>query len=540
MLEAEEKSILRWEDYTEMIRRRRWWVLVPAFLIWFITWAVVYIMPAKYKSEATILIVQQAVPEQYVTPNVNSDLQSRVQSMTQQVLSRPRLQNIIDTMHLYPQQRATASTDELVDDMRKDIEVEVITPTLPNGAPAKRYEPTAFKIKYTSSKPKIAQQVTGQLTSLFIEENLRSQQQQSESTTDFLQSQLEDARRDLEAQENKVREFKAQNAGTLPEQMQSNLQILGGLQGRLQSENDALNRAQQQKEYLESLAAQYKSAQQDVADGKPVASPAALDKELEKEKSQLAELSSKYTDKHPDIVRLKQQIAATEKLRQSMKTELASAPKSTNSSAPDPGIHPTSMQELQEMSPYLQVQSQIRANQLEIQNRQKAIDQLEAQIQSYQGRLNMIPVREGQLAVLSRGAEQSQKNYDSLLSKLQESQLASNMEKRQQGEQFRIIDPPNLPQSPDWPNRLLVSLAAVAIGLIVGIVTAIASELLDDRIHSENMIKSMFPGKVLVGIPVLCTPHENQATRRRAWIEVGYAATMLVVVIVGNLVAFYG
>lgn len=539
MIEAEEKSILRWEDYTEMIRRRRWWVLVPAFVIWFVAWAVVYVMPAKYRSEATILIVQQAVPEQYVTPNVNSDLQSRVQSMTQQVLSRPRLQNIIDTMHLYANQRASASTDELVDAMRKDIEIEVITPTLPNGAPAKKYEPTAFKIKYISAKPKIAQQVTGQLTSLFIEENLRSQQQQSESTTDFLQSQLEDARRDLEAQENKVREFKAQNSGQLPEQMQSNLQILAGLQGRLQAETDALNRAQQQKEYLESLATQYKSARQDVADGKPVTSPAALDKELEKEKSQLAELSSKYTDKHPDIVRLKQQIATTEKLRKSMQAELASPTKATDPGT-DAGLHPTSMQELQEMSPFLQVESQIRSNQLEIQNREKTVAQLESQIQSYQGRLNMIPVREGQLSVLTRGAEQSQKNYDSLLAKLQESQLASNMEKRQQGQQFRIIDPPSLPQTPDWPNRLLVSLAAVAIGLVVGIVTAIASELLDDRVHSENVIKSMFPGKVLVGIPVLSTPNENRAALRRSWIELGYGAAMLIVVVVGNLVAFYG
>ena len=193
--------------------------------------------------------------------------------------------------------------------MRKDIEIELVRDA--------RNQITAFNVSYSSRDPHVAQQVTSELTNLFINENLEVRQQQSEDTTQFLESQLETARKALSDQEEKIREFKGQHVGELPAQVGSNLQILAGLQSQLQTEEDALNTAKQQRVYLETLVNQYRSLQSTpkTAGGAPTAGLPAIDAELDKLRAQLADLSSHYTDRHPDVRKLKQQIAETEKTR---------------------------------------------------------------------------------------------------------------------------------------------------------------------------------------------------------------------------------
>ena len=297
------------QQYVDVIRRRHMYFLIPFFLGWLVVWGASWVLPSRYKSGTLILVEQPSMPKDYVTPNVTDDLQARLQSITQQILSRTRLLHIIDELNLYADQRGKVNPDELVERMRKDIEIALVFD-------ANHSVITSFNIYYSSHDPHLAQQVTGELTNLFISENLELRQQKSEDTTKFLEQQLETARQNLAEQEDKVRIYKDQHLGELPSQLTSNVQILSGLQSQLQSEQDGLNADRQQNAYLQSMLEQSRSLQRTTktVDGTPVGVP-ALDQELEKLRAQLADLSSRYTDQHPDVRKLKDQIAKTEKMR---------------------------------------------------------------------------------------------------------------------------------------------------------------------------------------------------------------------------------
>ena len=510
--------------------RRRWWLALPAFGIWFLVWITGWFLPVEYRSETVILVEQQRVPEQYVISNVAADLQERLQSMTQQILSRTRLLRIMDDFNLYPEVRSRLSADELVERMRKDIQIELVQ------APNRRGDLTAFKIAYLSSDAQLAQKVTSKLTSLFIDENLKARQQQSEETTQFLDSQLEEARIDLSDQETRVKEFKSHNLGELPEQVQSNVQILSGMQTRLQQEMDSLAQAKQQSVYLESLLNQWRSMESNLAPGGAGSpTPPALDQELQRLRSQLADLSSHYTDKHPDIRKLKDQIAKTQRLKQQLENEVAASQSSTsNAQEPRPG----SYADLQAMSPRMEVESQLKANRLEIENRQRSIKQLEQQIGEYQSRLNLTPVREQQLAGLTRDYEQSRKNYEELLAKRDQSEMATNLEKRQEGEQFRILDAPSLPQKPYSPNRLKLSLIGLVAGLVIGMGSVAGAELADDRIYSKEDFQKIVTAPVLAEIPPLPTPSEEQQDQRMSILQ-WLSLCLLALVTAAGFIASY-
>ena len=363
--------------------------------------------------------------------------------MSQQILGRTRLLDIMRDFNLYPALRARVTGDEMVERMRKDIQVELVQ------APNRSGNLSAFKVAYMSKDPALAQKVTAQLTSLFINENLKKREKQSTQTTQFLGEQLEDAGRRLAEQEAKVKEFKTQYLGQLPEQVQSNVQILSGLQAQLQQESDALDRAKQQSVYLGTLRAQWRTAEASVGPRNPAGTAAqpTPDQELARLRLQLDDLLSHYTERHPDVRKVKEQIAKTEKLKLQAEARNAASP----AGGVDDTVHassPTGME----------VESQLKANKLEIENRQHAVQDLQKRIGEYQGRLNMTPMREQQMAGLTRDYEQSKKNYEQLLAKRDQSGMATDLEKQQQGEQFRVLDPPNLPQKPFSPNRLKLDL----------------------------------------------------------------------------------
>ena len=246
----DQKSMRGLDDYWAIVVRRRWWIIGPLFLGWLIVFASAWIIPPKYTSETVILVEQQKVPEKFVLPNVQVDLQERLQSITNQVLSRSRLLAIINSLHLY-QGLFFSTPDDQIIQMRKDIKLELVQTPAANGRPGTL---TAFKVAYVADKAQVAQQVNTQLATLFIDENVRASQQQSESTTNFLDSQLTAAAAVLAAQEKKMREYEAAHMGELPDQLQSNLQILSGAQAQLQAAIDARDKALQQQAYLTSLA----------------------------------------------------------------------------------------------------------------------------------------------------------------------------------------------------------------------------------------------------------------------------------------------
>jgi len=518
------------QHYLGIVRRRHIHFLIPLLVAWLLVWAASWILPPRYQSGTLILVEQPTMPKDYVTPNVNDNLQERLQSISQQILSRTRLIHIIEQFDLYKSAHGQRSPDEKVDRMRKDIDIELVRDI--------HNQITAFNIYYSSRSPQIAQQVTGELTSLFIAENLELRQHQSEDTTKFLESQLDTAKNTLSDQEEKIRQFKAQHVGEMPDQLASNLQILAGLQSQLQNEEDAISAAKQQQVYLQTLIEQYKSLQAPAkaADGTTMGLP-AIDQELDKLKAQLADLSSHYTERHPDVRKVKEQIARTEKMRDQMIASLKAESASGNE-GDDAGSPNTQNLDPNQSAMLLQVQSQLRSNQTELANREHAVSVLESKVEQYQARLNQEPIREQQLADLTRGYEQSKANYSDLLKKKNESQMATSMELLQQGERFHIVDPPSFPQKPEFPNRRKFCGLGLAIGLALGLFVAGAFEFVDDRLHTEKDIKKLLPADVIAEIPTIVNVDDARQVRRKVWLGWAVAAIVFGTILLGSAFSY--
>jgi succinoglycan biosynthesis transport protein ExoP len=531
----EERVPRGWEEYFAIMVRRRWWILLPLFLCWIAIWGGSWSLPTTYTSDALISAEQQKVSDLYVMENVNVNLQNRLQSTTQQVLSYASLQAIIGRFKLYetpPRMNGFFKPKDPVDQMRGDIKIELV------GAPGYRGEFFTFKIHYSADTPEIAQQVNTELTSLFINENVRAQRQLSENTTAFLDSELADARTKMQEQEAEVSAFKAKHAGNLPGQLQSNVQILAGLQAQLASTQHALDTSKQQKIYLESLLQQYQSAQASLGGDSAVISTQALDKVLQSLRLQIQNLRTRYTDDHPDIVALKDEIGKTEALRKQNEAEIASNHQTGKSTS---AIDFSAEEGVQRGSPtaIMQLQSQLKANQLEIQNEQQHAKDLEAQTTVYQGRLNLTPETEQELTVVSRGYDEAKFNYNSLLQKQTQSQLATSLGQQQQGQQFHIVDPPKLPDKPSAPNRFLISLVGLALGAALGLGIATFLELTDVRFRQEKDLEGILPARMLVGIPRLSTPKEDHSRVIARYMECGAAAVVALLIFTGNLYTYY-
>jgi polysaccharide chain length determinant protein (PEP-CTERM system associated) len=522
----EPRSSRSWEDYWEIARRRRWWLILPLFLGWLLVIVAGRFIPPKYRSETVIIVEQQGVPEHYLLPNVAVDVQESLQSMTQQILSRTRLEKIIDRFHLYGPSKSPMDSEALVERMRQDIKIDLVQ------APGRPAELSAFKISYAASTPALAQQVTNELTSLFIDENLHNQQRLSESTTEFLGSQLEQARNSLAQQEERLRDFKARNLGELPEQWQSNAQILSGLETRLQAAEESLDEAGQQELYLESLP-RYRGLSGQGESGEDVANPASVNEQLERLNAQLAELSTRYTANHPDVRHVKEQIAAAEKLKQQLETEARSGKKSLEDASQ---AHAAADVEAFAHTP---MEGQIRANQLKIAHREQEVKRLEKQIEQYQSHLNLTPLREQELATITRDYNESRSNYDSLLAKKTQSEMAANLQKREQGELFSIIDPPNLPVKPYWPNRFKLSVLGMILGMVLALGSTALLETLDPRVYRVEDLRDFLTAPVLAGIPVLQTAGEQQKQHWHRRVEFAAGAILMTAIPVITVFTYY-
>jgi succinoglycan biosynthesis transport protein ExoP len=523
------------DEYWAMALRRRWYILLPVFACWAIAWGGSWLIPSSFQSDALILVEQQKVPEQYVVPNVTVNLQDRLQAMTEQILSRTRLQSTINRFHLYESHRRWefTQTGDPVEEMRADIKIELVE------APGRPGQLTAFKIRYSAGSPQLAQQVNSELTSLFIDENLKSQEQLSESTTAFLESQLATAQAKLEEQEAKVRAFKATHFGNLPSQVETNVQILTGLQAQLQNAQRAIDGAKQQKIYLESMQQEYQAIQAGFGSGNSTATtPDTLSKDLSDLRHQLQQARSRYTEDYPDVVQLKDKIAQMEKLKQDMDSEIAANEKPVKTTS-DADARSAVQVPHESTLPMMQIQSQLKANRVEIENYQEQERKIQADIAAYQARLNLTPETEQELADISRGYEESKANYDSLLQKQNQSQLATSLEQRQQGEQFRILDPPSLPSRPYTPNHLFISMAGLMVGFALGAGLAAFLEVTNVRVRHEKDLEGVVPLKVLVGIPHLDVPGEARSRVLLRRMEFCVAAVMVILMLAGNMYAFY-
>lgn len=512
-IEEQQGEAFDLQRYLNIARRRHMHFLVPAFFGWLIVWGASWFLDVRYKSGTLILVEQPTMPKNYVTPNVSDDLQDRMASIEQQILSRTRLLTIINKLHLYDDEGGRKlNPDEKVAAMRNDIKLELVHDT--HGE-----QITAFRIYYWAEDPHIAQQVASDLTDLFINENLKVRQQESEDTTRFLDDQLKAAAAKLAEQDAKVNAFKAAHQGELPTQQVSNIQILNGLQDQLRAEQTALNTARQQREFFQTEINQFRSLHTTTThapDGKPTGL-AAIDQQLDTLRAKLADLSSHYTDQYPDVIATKDLIAKTEKTRVALLAQIK---------ADASGPRPDDTHDLDDpaaSAALLQLQGQVKANQLEIANREQAVNDLKGKIGEYSGRLNAEPASEQQLDELTRGYTQSQADYDDLVKKKNESEMATRAEQMQQGERFTMLDPANLPLKPDFPNRLKFCGMGLGAGIFLGLLIVVALEFFDDRMYSEKEIKSLLPSAVLSEIPQVLSAADERAARKK--IMLGWATT---------------
>jgi polysaccharide chain length determinant protein (PEP-CTERM system associated) len=459
------------------------------------------LLPNLYRSEALILVVPQRVPKDFVRPTVTAEVDERLQSISQQILSRTRLERIILDFNLYPAERKTGIMEDVVEQMRRDIRVSI--------APVRRGEDsTSFRIGFVADKPRTAMQVTERLASLFIEENIRDRELLAEGTDQFLESQLEEARRQLAEREQKLEAYKRQFMGQLPTQLQSNLTVLQNSQAQLQSLSESVNRDRDQRSILQRMLADAIATAPPPSPTAPIdpsAGGGSAQAQLESARASLAMLSLRLKPEHPDMIRAQKLVRD---LEQKAAAEAAARPLSAGSEA-TVVTDPVRQKRIDDLR--LQIAS------LDTQVAAKERDQarLRAMIEGYQARVEATPGRESELIALNRDYETLNQRYQQLLSKREDARIAANLERRQIGEQFKMVDAARLPERPESPNRLRMNLMGLLAGLAVGLGLAALLEYRDTtmRIDSDVVVALSLP--VLASVPLLLTDSERKRRRRR-------------------------
>lgn len=480
-------------EYAAILRRRIWWIIVPTLLGPIVGYAISLKLPSRYTSQTLVLVEEQKVPESFVKPVVTDLLEQRLATMQEQILSRSRLQPIVDRFGLFGD-RPNLSIDDKIELTRKATEIKPVRPDF--GSPGIE----GFYVSFTAQNAKLAQQVCGEITSMFMEENLRVREQRSQGTTDFLGSQLDDAKRDLDEQDAKLANFKRKYIGQLPGEDQGNFNMLNSLNSQLDAATQALNQLQQTRTYTESmLSAQLQSWQNLQASNGSSATPESLDQQLAKDQEKLSELESKYTDTHPDVIRLKKDIEVLRKKIQSQGNSAHNPDKEVRT-----GPEPAQVQ---------QIRAQLVGIQQGIKDKEKEQAKIQQQIQTYQARIQLSPVVEEEYKKLTRDHDTALEFYNDLLKKKNQSEMATDLERRQEGEQFRVLDPPNLPDRPTFPKRPLFAAGGLGAGLALGLGIVVLLEFTKKSIRNDKDVLFYLQMTTLATIPNLDADSERRTSK---------------------------
>lgn len=491
------KRELEFADYVSIVRRRFWLILVPALVLPVFAYMVSLKIPNRYTSQTLVLVEEPKVPDSFVKPVVSDQLTQRLTTMSEQILSRTRLQPIIEKYGLYKKERTKSPIEDILARMRRNV---AVTPIRGVGNAA---DVTGFYISFTSDTPKTAQQVCTEISSMFIQENLHLRQQMAQGTTEFLSSQLDEAKRKLDEQDSALATFKTKYLNQLPERDNTNLTMLTSLNGQLDAVTQSITQAEQQKTYLESLLAQqvatWKSKQVEGA-----GDPEDLEKRRSVLQGELIALQGRYTADHPDVIKKKQELALIDKKIADANDLIAAGKVSTKKST---ALEPTEIVQLR--SSIHQIDSSIKS---------KIADQerIQQDIRTYQARIQLSPMVEEEYKKLTRDHQTAQTFYDDLLTKKRQSEMATELEQQQQGEQFRVMDPPNLPEKPTFPNRMLITFGGFAVGLALGGGVAFVLESRDQSFRTEQDVIAILKLPVLASIPRVSEENPAEQKRKRA------------------------
>ena len=498
--------------------RRHWLVIALPAIGMFLATSVVFMrMPDVYRAQTVVMVDPQQVPNSYVASTVTSNISDRLSTIQQQVLSPSRLEKLIQTMNLFSDLRGKRTIEDLAHMMQGSISVE-----LANSGGARM---SAFQIAFHGRNPNEAAQVANQLADMFISENLRVREEQSEGTAEFLEHELEKTKKELEAKESEVQSIKTRNVMDLPDSKQYHIEVLGNLRSQLQASQDRASRAQQEKFYLQSLMTTSHPTV-DLDTGAGGNSGSSRQSQAQKMETRLAELEGRYGPNHPDVRRVRKDL---EDLR---KKEAVEAAKTSNQpQAPQVSVDALAAEARK--NPV--IESQISKLDEDIQAQNKIQVQLQEQINLHVTKLEQIPIFEQQIAGLMRDYDTLRSHYTSLLDKKLSAEMASALENHQKGERFVILDAATPPSRPYAPNRPLACFAGLFGGLLGGIGLAAFFEMGDQSVRSELDAASLTGKTILAGIPRLLFKEEQRRIYLRTCAAV--AATAVCSVTLGFIIS---
>lgn len=464
------------------VLRRFWWVLPTTTVVLAgVALAVTFVLPKKYTSATVVLVEPPTVSKEVVPTLVTEDLYHRLASMKEQILSRSRLQPIIEKLNLYPEDRNKKHMEDLVERLRQAIDVSLMEPM----AGSMDRQPPGFRVGVTFNDARVAQQICTEITSMFMEQNAIRRTQQANVTTQFLTEEVNEAKAKLDEQDAKLAQFKRQYLGSLPEEQQSNLSLLSGLNTQLEAATQAVSRGQQDKAFNETLLSQQEAASRSAQLG--VQNQETLDQQLAAQQAQLSDLLAKYTPEHPDVIKLKSQIEET-------KRRIAAAADNKPSTSANPGTTRESPQ-------IQQLRAKIKLDDISIADALKHQSQIQEQIRQLQGRVQASPMVEQQLKELTRNYQTASDMYNDLLKRQQNSSMVGELENKQQSETFRVLDPPSLPLTPSFPRKIMFLGGGAAAGLALGIGILYLVALTDKAIYTERDVELCLKLPVLTLIP---------------------------------------
>jgi polysaccharide chain length determinant protein (PEP-CTERM system associated) len=491
-----------------IVQRRKWLIAIPAVLVAMIATLVIHYLPNRYHSESLILVVPQRVPESYVRTAVTTRIDERLQAISQQILSRTRLERLIQEFNLYADRRKVDLMEDIVERMRKDIDVDIV-------------KGDAFRVGFTADDPRVAMRVTERLASFFIDENLRDRETLAENTNQFLESQLEEARRKLVENEKQLEDYRRKHDGQLPTQLDANMQGLHNTEMQLQALLDSLNRDRDRRSTLERQIAELVAA---APADTPAVHPATAGEEgapagtaaeqLRAAQTILQGLSLRLKPEHPDVLRQKRIVAALQKRAddEAGSRPLTAAPPLT----PAESLRQNRLHD-----------AKAEMDSLDRQLAEKGAEEkrLRGVLANYQQRIEAAPAREAELSDLTRDYDTFQQNYRSLLVKKQESQVAANLERRQIGEQFKTLDAARLPEKPSSPDRPKLYALGIVAAIAIGFALAAVAEYRDHALRSEEDVKLVLNLLVLATVPIL--EAAPRVDRRRKLLAVSMTAVVV-------------
>ena len=482
---------LQFGDYLEVARRRKWWIVLSTLAVFAAATAYSISSPNFYHSQTVILVDPQQVPPTYVTPTVTMSVTDRLSTIRQEVLSPTRLSTLVHDLGLYADSIRAGKEDAIIASMQKAISIEV--------ADAGSQRLSAFKIGFTGRNPALVARVANELAKTVIRENLRVRQEQSNDTRDFLESELQDIKKQLEYKEAELGRIKTANVMDLPESKQYHLEKLSNLRMQLNASEDRVSRGQQQRVYLQSLLAGT-SPTVDMDSGSGGAG-SPYQSQIQKLEARLAELRARYGPGFPEVRKVQKQL---DEAKAKAASEEGKAP------ALPPAEPPKAVQRTVK-NPV--IDAQLNKLDQELEEQTKLQKTLQEQIDFHASKLEREPIFEQRIASLMRDYDTLRAHYNHLLDKKIAADMAGELEDRQKGERFVVLDPAPVPTSPAGPRRILLSTAGLLVGLMVGIGLAVAVEMVDPSVRTDREATDIVGRPVLASIPQIVTAKLHRRNR---------------------------